>query len=326
MVSYIKDFKRNALPAQEKRGNMAFLYLLESIRNPVLDVLFQFVTTFGEETLFIIIGLLFFWCVDKFEGFFLLCVGLMGTVINQFLKLLFRIPRPWVRDPNFTIVESAREAATGYSFPSGHTQTSVGVYGGVAKWTGRSPLSWLCMALCVLVPLSRMYLGVHTPADVGVSIVVALMLIFVLYPIIRKGCEDTRVMRPLFAIMLLLSLGNLAFVHLYPFPADVDADNLAHGVKNAYTMLGCIAGVWLAWETDRKYIHFQTQAPLPAQAVKLILGFAILLGIKAGLKAPLYAITGGRYIADFVRYFLMVAFAGCIWPLTFPFWTKKFTK
>lgn len=313
-------------PRQEKRGNMAFLRLLESIRNPVLDVFFQLFTLFGEETLFIIVGLLFFWCIDKFEGFFLLCIGLLGTVINQFLKLLFRIPRPWVRDPSFTIVESAREAATGYSFPSGHTQTSVGVYGGVARWTGKSLMSKICIALCVLVPFSRMYLGVHTPADVGVSIIVALLLIFVLYPIIRKGCESCKVMRPLFAIMLLLAIGNTAFVNLYPFPADVDADNLAHGVKNAYTMLGCIAGIWLCWETDRKYIHFETAAPLSAQAAKLILGFAILLGIKAGLKGPLYALTGGHYVADFVRYFLMVAFAGCIWPLSFPYWTKKFTR
>ena len=311
---------------QEKRGNMALLYLLESIRNPVLDALFQFITLFGEETVFILVGLLFSWCIDKREGFFLLCVGLLGTVINQFLKLFFRIPRPWVRDPEFTIVESAREAATGYSFPSGHTQTSVGVYGGIARWTGKSLMSAICMALCVFVPLSRMYLGVHTPADIGVSIAIALALIFVVYPIVRRGCDNAKVMRTLFSVMTLAALFNLAFVQLYPFPADVDADNLAHGIKNAYTMLGCIAGVWCAWEADRRYLHFETKAPLAVQAVKLFVGLALLLGIKGGLKAPLYALTGGHNIADFVRYFLMVAFAGCIWPLTFPYLTRKFTK
>ncbi|MBR5302392.1 MAG: phosphatase PAP2 family protein [Clostridia bacterium] len=305
---------------------MAFLHLLESLRHPVLDMLFQLITTFGEETLFILVGLLFFWCVDKWEGYFLLCVGLMGTVINQFLKLLFRIPRPWVRDPSFTIVESAREAATGYSFPSGHTQTSVGVYGGIARWTGKSILSAVCVALCILVPLSRMYLGVHTPADVGVSILVALALIFVIYPLVRKNCSNAKVMRPLFGCMVLAALVNLAFVSFYAFPADVDAENLAHGVKNAHTMLGCILGIWLTWEIDRKSIHFETKAPMPAQIAKLLLGFGLLLAVKAGLKAPLYALTGGHNFADCIRYFLMVAFAGCIWPLTFPFWTKKFSK
>ncbi len=305
---------------------MELLYFLEGLRTPALDAFFSLITNFGDETLFIIFGLLFFWCIDKREGYYLLCVGLLGTVVNQFLKLLFRIPRPWVRNPEFTIVESARAGATGYSFPSGHTQTSVGVYGGVVRWTGKSIVSLVCLLLCILVPLSRMYLGVHTPADVGVSIAVALLLIFILYPIVHSGGENPKVMRTLFGAMLAVALGYLAFVTLYAFPADVDQDNLAHGVKNAYTMLGCIAGVWTIWEIDRKYIHFETQAPLSVQAVKLGLGFALLLGIKAGLKAPLYALTGGHYAADFVRYFLMVVFAGSVWPLTFPWLKKKLSR
>lgn len=305
---------------------MEILYFLEGLRTPMLDAFFSLITHFGEETLFIIIGLLFFWCIDKKEGYYLLCVGLLGTVINQFLKLFFRIPRPWVRNPEFTIVESARAEATGYSFPSGHTQTSVGVYGGIARWTGKSLLSTLCLALCVLVPLSRMYLGVHTPADVGVSVVVALILLFVLYPIVRKGFDKPSTMRMLLGGIALLALGNLAFVSLYPFPADVDADNLAHGVKNAYTMLGCVLGLLASYEADRRYIRFETKGSFLLQAAKLIPGMVILLAIKSGLKAPLYALTGGHYIADAFRYFLVVAFAGCLWPLTFPWFTRKLGK
>ena len=36
---------------------MGFLYWLESIRNPVLDVLMQFFTLFGEELLFMVLAL-----------------------------------------------------------------------------------------------------------------------------------------------------------------------------------------------------------------------------------------------------------------------------
>jgi len=52
------------------------------------------------------------------------------------------------------------------------------------------------------------------------------------------------------------------------------------------------------------------------------LGFAILLAIKAGMKAPLQALFANDDLADGLRYFLMVAFAGCLWPLTFPTWAK----
>lgn len=305
---------------------MSLLYLFESVRTPVLDGVFSLITHFGEETLFIAFGLLLFWCVDKKEGYFLLCVGLLGTTLNQLLKLLFRIPRPWVRDPDFTIVESARAGATGYSFPSGHTQTSIGVYGAIARWTSRRAVRIPCIALCVLVPLSRMYLGVHTPWDVGVSALLALALVFGLYPVLHDFCDDPRRMRPLLGGMTLLSAAYLAFVLLFPFPADVDANNLAHGTRNAYTILGCVLGIFLTWELDHRIIRFDIRAPLSVQAVKLIAGLVLLTGIKSGFKAPLYTLFGGHGLADGVRYFLVVTFAGCIWPLTFPWLRRKLAK
>jgi len=301
---------------------MELLYVLEGLRTPVGDAFFSLITHLGEETLFIVAGLLVFWCIDKWEGYYLLSVGLTGTVINQFLKLWFRVPRPWVKDPSFTIVESARAEATGYSFPSGHTQSSVGVFGSAARWHRQKAVRLVCILLCVLVPLSRMYLGVHTPADVGVSVVVALALVFGLYPVIRKAADSPRTMRTLLACMVALAAGYLAFVSLYPFPADVDVSNLSHGTKNAYTMLGCMLGVWAVYEVDSRWTRFDTEAPLPGQICKLALGLGLLLVIKIGAKAPLQALFTNDYLADGLRYFLMVVFAGCVWPRTFPLWKK----
>ena len=301
---------------------MELLYVLEGLRTPVGDAFFSLITHLGEETLFIVAGLLVFWCIDKWEGYYLLSVGLTGTVINQFLKLWFRVPRPWVKDPSFTIVESARAEATGYSFPSGHTQSSVGVFGSAARWHRQKAVRLVCILLCVLVPLSRMYLGVHTPVDVGVSVIVALALVFGLYPVIRKAADSPRTMRTLLACMVVLAAGYLAFVSLYPFPADVDVSNLSHGTKNAYTMLGCMLGVWAVYEVDSRWTRFDTEAPLPGQICKLALGLGLLLAIKIGAKAPLQALFTNDYLADGLRYFLMVVFAGCVWPRTFPLWKK----
>jgi len=301
---------------------MALLYLLEDLRTPVGDMFFSLLTHLGEETLFIVFGLLFFWCINKMEGYYLLTVGLTGTVLNQFTKLLFRVPRPWVKDPEFTIVESARAEATGYSFPSGHTQSAVGIFAAVARWNRKTVVRVICIVLCVLVPLSRMYLGVHTLADVGVGALTALILVFGLCPVIQRAVKDPKAMHILLGAMVLLSLVFLAFVNLYSFPADVDADNLAHGTKNAFTMLGCILGIWLTYVIEGRYIRFETKAVWWAQIIKLVVGFALLLAIKSGLKAPLSALMNGSYFADGLRYFLMTAFAGCIWPLTFRFFGK----
>jgi len=299
-----------------------FLKFLEGLRTPFGDTFFSLITHLGEETIFIVVGLLFFWCINKKQGYYILSVGFLGTVINQFLKLFFRIPRPWVQDPEFTIVESARAEATGYSFPSGHTQSAVGVFGSIARISKNTLIRILCIASCILVPISRMYLGVHTPADVGVSFIIALILIFVLYPVVNKATDDPKRMRIFLACMTAIAGAFLVYVLVTPFPADMDSYNLEHGMKNAYKIFGCILGLWVAYEADTGYTHFDTHAIWWAQILKLVLGLLLVLGIKAGFKPILNTLLGGNYLADGIRYFLLVIFAGCLWPLTFRFWGK----
>ncbi|MEG0833270.1 MAG: phosphatase PAP2 family protein, partial [Oscillospiraceae bacterium] len=101
---------------------MEILRALEGIRTAFFDKIMAVVTYLGDEAVFLVIVLFVLWCVDKKWGIRLLFLGLSGNVINQLLKAVFCVPRPWIIDPQFTIVESARAGAGGYSFPSGHTQ------------------------------------------------------------------------------------------------------------------------------------------------------------------------------------------------------------
>ena len=295
---------------------MKVLYALESIRTPWLDTVMAAITHLGEETVFMVAALFVFWCVSKRHGYYLLAIGFAGTVLNQFLKLLFRIPRPWVLDSNFTIVESARAQATGYSFPSGHSQNAVGTFGGIARFTRRKWVRVAAIVAAVLVPLSRMYLGVHTPLDVGVAAVIAVALVFTLYPLMERSDSRHGVMGAVLAVMLALAVGYLLFVSLYPFPADVDAANLASGVENAWKLLGATVGMLVGWWLDVRFIHFDTRAVWYVQLIKLVGGLALLLGIRAALKAPLAAALGAG-AGGAVRYGVMVLFAAAVWPMVF---------
>ncbi len=305
---------------------MSFLYFLESLRNPVCDFLFSVITLLGEETVFMAVGMIVFWCVDKYQGYYLLTTGFLGTVINQFLKMLCRVPRPWIKDPSFTIVESAREAATGYSFPSGHTQTSVGLFGGLARYNKNNILRICALCVCVLVPLSRMYLGVHTPLDVGVSSLMALVLIFGAYPLFKKAENSPLTMYIILGGMTLISVAYLLFAVLFPFPADTDAHNLLSAQKNAYTLLGCILGLLLAYTVDIKYTKFPTKAVWWAQLIKIIVGIGLVLLVKEVLRSPLDALFGGHLVARAVRYFLMVVAGGVLWPKTFKYFSNIKSK
>ena len=296
---------------------MDILYALEKIRTPFWNGVMSAVTQLGGEVIFIVAAVVVFWCVRKWEGYYLMTVAFCGTVRNQFLKLICRVPRPWVRDPNFTIVESARAEATGYSFPSGHTQNAIGLFGGMARWGGRRWVRLGLTALALIIAFSRMYLGVHTPADVGVSLVLAAALVLGLYPLMRRAQEKPRYMGYVLAAMLVVSGAFVVFVETCGFPADMDAENLASGIGNAWKMLGAVAGMTLAWLLDRRYIHFETQAVWWVQVIKVAVGMALLLAIKSGLKAPLLALLGHEGLAGGVRYFLLVLVAGAIWPLVF---------
>ncbi len=295
---------------------MKVLYALESIRVPWLDTVMAAITHLGEETVFMVAALFVFWCVSKRHGYYLLAIGFAGTVLNQFLKLLFRIPRPWVLDSDFTIVESARAQATGYSFPSGHSQNAIGTFGGIARFTRRKWVRVAAIVAAVLVPLSRMYLGVHTPLDVGVAAVIAVALVFTLYPLMERSDSRHGVMGAVLAVMLALAVGYLLFVSLYPFPADVDAANLASGVENAWKLLGATVGMLVGWWLDVRFIHFDTRAVWYVQLIKLVGGLALLLGIRAALKAPLAAALGAG-AGGAVRYGVMVLFAAAVWPMVF---------
>lgn len=296
---------------------MDILYALEKIRTPFWNGVMSAVTQLGGEVIFIVAAVVVFWCVSKWEGYYLMTIAFCGTVLNQFLKLICRVPRPWVRDPNFTIVESARAEATGYSFPSGHTQNAVGLFGGMARWGGRRWVRIGLTALALIIAFSRMYLGVHTPADVGVSLVLAAALVLGLYPLMRRAQEKPRYMGYVLAAMLVVSGAFVVFVEAYGFSADTDAENLASGIGNAWKMLGAVAGMTLAWLLDRRYIHFETQAVWWVQVIKVAVGMALLLAIKSGLKAPLLALLGHEGLAGGVRYFLLVLVAGAVWPLVF---------
>jgi undecaprenyl-diphosphatase len=288
---------------------MEFLKLLEAIRTPFFDTVFQFFTFFGEETIFMIIALGFFWCIDKKTGYLLLYVSFLGNIINTFLKLIF-------------IVESARAEATGYSFPSGHTQNSAGMFLGVAWARKELWVRIVCVALTLLVGFSRMYLGVHTPADVLVSIGVALLLVAVVYPLLGRAWDNAKRFVPLIGVLLAVGVALILYIELVPMPANAILEFSLGCNETGYKMVGGAFGFAVVLWLERRYIRFSEKAVWWAQLLKLVLGLGVVICVQTFTKSPLLALFGGHNAGNAVRYFLMVLTGGALWPLSFKFFGK----
>lgn len=300
---------------------MSFLYLLEGIRNPVLDTFFGIVTYLGDEIVFLALAMTVVWCINKNNGYYLLCSGLVGTLVNQALKITFRIPRPWVIDPNFTAVESAIPAATGYSFPSGHTQNAASTFGGVARFAKKKLIKGLAIAAVLVTAFSRMYLGVHTPLDVGVSLVIGCILVILLYPAFKYAESHKNAYYVIFGALAVLSLIFLIVIQIVAPHVDFDPHHIASATNNAATLVGASIGMLIAHFIDSKFTNFDVKAPLVGQILKLVIGFVIVIALKSGIKV-LFGGSDEHFILRCVRYMILVIFAAGVYPMTFKWFAK----
>lgn len=301
---------------------MSFLILLESIRNPILTALMSAVTWLGHELLPVAVICVFYWCVNKKlaykAGFSFFFSGLSV----QTLKITFRIDRPWILDPNFSPVESAIEEATGYSFPSGHTQAATSLFGTLAIYLKKWYVKLVCVLLFLIVGFSRMYLGVHTPMDVLVSMGITLFFSILVFTLIDSIYDTRKYDTALAVVMALISLSVMIYSAVLMSNGTIEYKYASDCCKSGGAGLAFAVGYWL----ERKYINFDTKGKnIGTQILKFAVGIAVALATKSVLK-PLFALflTDGvpALIGDALRYFVLVIWIIAVYPAIF----KKFKK
>lgn len=280
---------------------MDILKFLEGMRNDFLNTLFEFITVFGEETLLVFLIVTLWFAFDKKFAQKLLFITMASMSVNGVIKNIAQVPRPFASG-EVTCVRP--ETATGYSFPSGHTQN-------FTTWTSLTAMQlkkkWftaLVTILILLVAFSRVYLGAHYPSDVVVSVVLGTA-----FGTIGSIVYDKTENKQKLYIGMTLILTPFAVLFMF------DAEPL---FEDFYKFYGMVAGIGVAVSFEEKYAPIGYDVSKWKKVLRIVIGIAVAFAVKEGIKVfKVSDIVQLSFVIDAVRYFLLVFAVMGLCPVLF---------
>lgn len=260
---------------------MDYLYVLQCIREASPDFvnyIFLFISEVIPKALLVYAAIVF-WCVNKNNGSAILLGYTAAYGINQSIKNIACVYRPWISDSRLHVAKQAAKSATGYSFPSGHTVTAASIGGGIGIYLKKISVAILMIVTIILVAFSRNWLGAHTMKDVLTAICVAAVTLIIInllkYYISRNPGKDTVVMFAGIGIAGIITV--ILQFKSYPLDYDVQGKILCEPelmLTDCYTALGLICGGLFGWWLERHTIKFSTEASKKQLILRGIIGVA----------------------------------------------------
>ena len=263
---------------------------IQSIANPFFDFLFQLITICGEQIVLISIISIIYWALDKKFGEYIAYSVLTSVLLNNAIKDIFKMKRPIGEEGIRTLRE---QTATGYSFPSGHTQSASSFYGSMAIYLKNRVMYIIATVMIILIGFSRLYLGVHYPKDVIVGGILGVLTSLICYKLYNR--VENKML--LYVVTFAIFIPALTFAHSADF------------IKGMGTYLGFIIGIYI----EKRYVNFSTEGNTGNKIIRVLLGIVILLVLQLGLKVIL---PSGK-IFSFIRYALISLIGIGVYPMIF---------
>jgi len=295
---------------------LLYLQNFRDISHHVFDKFFIYITLFGEITIPILVICLFYWVINKKVGIYILWSYLFGFVTNTFAKTTACIYRPWILDCRVHPVPEAIPAATGYSFPSGHTAGVMSIWGGLAySYWNNKIFRYLCFFIIISVMVSRNYLGVHTPQDVVVSFFISLFVLYIAKKALdysETGKNHDLIVTAIVCIVTILVTLYADFKH---YPIHYLFGKILYSpdsIKIDCTLkTGFLFGSFAGWLIERRFIDYNPQTgTILKKIIRYLLGTAILfLFLHTVLN-----ICSSLYI-KYAIFLISGLFVTCLYPL-----------
>ena len=267
-------------------SGLAFLLWLQEFRTPFLDTFFAAMTALGDKEFYLLIMPLIYWCLHKPFGREMAYLLVFTSYINTFLKTFFKLPRPPIE------IHIIEQGVYGYGLPSGHAMYPMSLWGYTA-WRWRHKASWLIPALGLfigLIAFSRLYLGVHYPADTVTGLLLGLLVILVwlkLFPAVTQWVNKTSE-----RTLLLIGIGlPLLLFFLHP------SDYLGYPAEDSATIMGIAIGMNIGFLYEAKYVNFTVTGSLVQRILRYFVGIIAVILVWGGLRV-LFGLVEGNHVLD----------------------------
>ena len=317
--------------------DIEYLLWLQDFRISINDAwtpFMQWISTFAVRGLYLLPAFVY-WFIRKRDGLYMLASLSVSLMVNALIKLTACVYRPWVRDHRVIPAGDAIKTAGGYSFPSGHTMTAAPIYGSfgvLAKRAGYVWVSVVCIVLILLTGFSRNYLGVHTPQDVLVGLVMSALALWAAAKVFRYLDAHPERENMFLLAGFLAGAAAIAYIRLKSYPMDyvdgkllVKPESMLPGSTSDISLiLGLVAGRYV----EKRFVKFSPDwslSPSLAAVKGLILcavGLWIYSFIIYTVKGELVKALGpfpGRIVYGFTNMFFVTA----VWPAVMKLFCRK---
>ena len=304
-------------------------HFVQSFSNPILNLFFEIITNFGDVPFYLVALALIYWLVSKKTGAHLAAALIIFGYVTEVIKGFVGWTRPYLSEPSE--VKLIGPAPKGYSFPSGHSQ-STGTFWPVLVHQCTDPtrkkiLIPVAIFFLIVIPFSRVYLGVHYPGDVTFGLVLGLLgaFLYIKYNQVVidtfKEWNEVTLIGLIFLLSVVLTLFEIGAVLAGENSLAIAEPGILPGM-----MLGAFAGFLL----ENKYLNFiQKPSQTLFYGTRLVIGgltvaFLYVLAHFAFVffKGDYFVIL--RHFSEFTLIGLGIAFIG---PFIFTkfeeYWSRR---
>lgn len=303
---------------------LLILQKLRELSGGIFNDLFAFITTIAVDYYVIIPVVIIMWAIDKKKGIFAYTSYGVSSFINAILKSTFCVYRPWIRDSRIEPLASAMSGAASYSFPSGHATSASSVYLAIRnKYKKYKAVSIFCIAITATTMFSRMFVGVHTPQDVVVGLLIGIVSVIIVDYISKYIDSNPDKDWLVLLITIIITIIGLMYVGFKPYPTDyVDGKILVDPVSmtiNSFKDPGTFFGVVVAWFIERRYINYSIEGTTYQKIIRCVIGVALMIVYYTIVINGISKLININIIYFLTRALLPILCI-CVYPLT---WSNR---